>query len=260
MPIIEHHAPGEFCWIELATSNQSAAKSFYAALFGWTVTDVPIGPGDFYSLFQLRGQVAAAAYTMRKEESAEGVPPHWKLYVAVESADDMAKKAEQLGAKVIDWPWDIGDRGRAAVFHDPTGAPFNIWQPNQRSGLGVTEEPGALCWAELSTPDPDRAKTFYEGMFGWRLTLGEGKESGYLHIVNGEHFIGGVPPARQGGGGEPAHWLVYFSVADVDKSFQRAKDMGGRILLRPMTVEGTGRVAMLADPQGAVFALFGRGA
>jgi len=93
-------------------------------------------------------------------------------------------------------------------------------------------------------------------LFGWKLTLGEGKESGYLHIVNGENYIGGVPPAHQGSGNQPPHWLIYFAVADVDKAFQRAKDMNARIILRPMDFEGVGRVAMLADPQGAVFALF----
>ena len=148
------------------------------------------------------------------------------------------------------------DRGRAALIQDPTGAFFSVWEAKQRSGVGVTGEPGSFCWADLTTGDQARAKTFYESLFGWKLTLGEGKESGYLHIVNGEKYIGGVPPAHQGSGNEPPHWLIYFAVADVDKAFQRAKDMNARIILRPMDFEGVGRVAMLADPQGAVFALF----
>jgi uncharacterized protein len=256
MPTVEHYAPGEFCWIELATSNQNAAKSFYAALFGWTPKDVPIGPSDFYSLLELQGRVAAGAYTMREEEGVAGVPPHWKLYVAVSNADETCKKARELGAKVIDPAFDVADRGRAAVIQDPTGAIFSLWEPKKRSGLGVRGEPGALCWADLSTPDQGRAKTFYEGLFGWKLNPGQGKESGYLHIVNGENYIGGVPPAHHNSPSDPPHWLIYFAVADVDKSFQRAKDMNARILLRPMDFEGVGRVAMLADPQGAVFALF----
>jgi len=256
MPTREQFAPGEFCWIELATSNQNAAKSFYAALFGWTANDVPIGPSDFYSLMELQGRVAAGAYTMRPDEQAAGLPSHWKLYVAVTSADDAEKRAEELGAKIIDPAFDIRDRGRTAVFHDPSGAPFYVWQPNKRSGLGVTGEPGAFCWAELITPDLARAKTFYEGLFGWKLMPGQDKDSGYLHIVNGKNYIAGVPPAHANSASEPPHWLIYFAVADVDKTFQRAKELHARILLRPMDFEGVGRVAMLADPQGAVFALF----
>lgn len=255
MPDMERFNPGEFCWIELATLNQSAAKSFYGALFGWTPQDVPIGENAVYSLMQLEGRVAAGLYTMHVEERNSGVPPHWALYVAVESADEAAKKAANLGAKVVDAPFDVADRGRAAVMVDPTGAVFNVWQPNKRAGLGVVGDPGSFCWADLNTADQARAKTFYEGLFGWKLLPGQDKESGYLHIVNGEKYIGGVPPAREHSA-DPSHWLLYFAVADVDKAFQRAKDMNARTLLRPMDFEGVGRVAMLADPQGAVFALF----
>lgn len=256
MPTVERYSPGEFCWIELATSNQNAAKSFYAALFGWTVRDVPIGPNEIYSLLELQGQVAAAAFTINPKEAAAGVPPHWHLYVAVASADEASKKAQELGGKVMEAPFDVMDRGRAALIQDPTGAFFSVWQANKRPGMGVTGEPGAFCWADLNTGDQGRIKTFYEGLFGWKLKPGEGKEDGYLHIVNGENYIGGVPPGHQHNPKDPPHWLIYFAVADVDASFRRAKDMNARILLRPMDFEGVGRVAMLADPQGAVFALF----
>jgi len=256
MPTVESYAPGEFCWIELATSNQSAGKSFYAALFGWTARDIPTGPNEVYSLLELEGRIAAGAFAINASESAAGVPPHWHLYVSVASADESAKKAGELGGKVVEGPFDVGDRGRAALLQDPSGAFFSVWEGKKRSGVGVKGEPGAFCWADLSTPDQARAKTFYEGLFGWKLKPGEGKESGYLHIVNGENYIGGVPPAHHTNPKDPPHWLIYFSVADVDKTFQKAKDMNARILLRPMDFEGVGRVAMLADPQGAVFALF----
>jgi predicted enzyme related to lactoylglutathione lyase len=256
MPTVERFEPGEFCWIEVATSNQNAAKSFYSALFAWTARDVPIGPGNFYSLMELEGRIAAGAFQISPAESAAGVPPHWHLYVAVDSADEAAKKTVELGGKVMEGPFDVADRGRAALLQDPTGAFLSVWQPNMRSGLGVVGDAGSFCWADLNTPDQDRAKTFYEGLFGWKLKPGKGKESGYLHIVNRENYIGGVPPARQNSANDPPHWLIYFAVTDVDKTFQRGKDMRARVLLGPMDFEGVGRVAMLADPQGAVFALY----
>ena len=254
MPTVDHFAPGEFCWVELATSNQAAAKSFYGALFGWTARDVPMGPGRVYSLLELQDRVAAGAFAISSQESAAGVPPHWHLYVAVASADEAAKKAGELGGKVVESPFDVSDRGRAALLQDPTGAFFSVWEGKNRPGIGVTGEPGAFCWADLSTPDQARAKTFYEALFGWKL--GKGHGSDYLHIVNGEKYIGGVPPARQNSAGAPPHWLIYFAVADVDKTFQTAQDNNARILLRPTDFEGVGRMAILVDPQGAVFALF----
>lgn len=256
MPTVERFAPGEFCWIEVASSNQKAANSFYAALFGWTVRDVPIGPDEVYSLLELQGRVAAGSFTISPDESAAGIPPHWHLYVAVVSADETAKKAAELGGKVVEAPFDIKDRGRAALIQDPTGAYISVWQANQRLGIGVTGEAGAFCWADLITPDQAKAKTFYEGLFGWKLKPGQEKESGYLHIMNGENYTGGVPPAHKNSPNDPPHWLIYFEAADVDKTFQRAKDMNARVLLRPMDFEGGGRVAMLADPLGAVFALY----
>jgi uncharacterized protein len=220
------------------------------------VRDVPIGPDHVYSLLELEGRIAAGAFAISPSESAAGIPPHWHLYVAVTSADEAAKKAEALGGKVVEAPFDVSDRGRAALLQDPTGAYFSVWEAKKRIGLGVTGEPGAFCWAELNTPEQARAKTFYEGLFGWELKPGQGKESGYLHIVNGENYIGGVPPAGQGNENTPPHWLIYFAVADVDATFGKATGMKAKVLLPPMDFEGVGRVAMLADPQGAVFALF----
>jgi uncharacterized protein len=256
MPTVERYAPGEFCWIELATSNQNAAKSFYSMLFGWTARDVPAGPDQVYNLLELEGRVAAGAFAISPTESAAGVPPHWHLYVAVASADDAAKKAAELGGKVAEAPFDVADRGRAALLQDPTGAFFSVWQANKRPGMGVTGDVNAFCWADLITQDQAKVETFYKGLFGWKFQPGRGKESGYLHILNGESYIGGVPPAHRNNPKDPPHWLIYFAVADVDATFRRAKDMNARILLRPMDVEGVGRMAMLADPQGAVFALY----
>ena len=95
-----------------------------------------------------------------------------------------------------------------AVIQDPTGAVFNIWQPKSHQGLGVTAVPGTLCWADLSTPNVEGAKPFYESLFGWKISPGEKDTSGYLHIQNGEQFIGGIPPAQFRSPNAPPHWLL----------------------------------------------------
>ena len=143
-----------------------------------------------------------------------------------------------------------------AVIQDPTGAVFHVWQSKQHSGVGMVNEPGAFCWADLSTPDPERAKQFYGQLFGWSLDLAQHGSSGYLHIKNGEKFIGGVPAAQQRDSKTPPHWLVYFAVPDVEGATAQATGMGARAFLPPMSLQGVGRFSVLADPQGAVFALF----
>ncbi|HUS08233.1 MAG TPA: VOC family protein, partial [Bryobacteraceae bacterium] len=211
MPHIEKHAPGAFCWVELATTDQPAAKTFYTSLFGWQVVDRPMGPNDFYSMFQLEDAHVAAAYTMRPEERSQGVPPHWMLYISTGSADQSAAKAAELGGKILAPAFDVFDIGRMAVLADPAGAVFSVWQAKKHIGLGLTGVPGTLCWADLNTPDVEGAKRFYTGLFHWNISAGEKDPSGYLHIQNGEEYIGGISPSAHLTPNVPPHWMLYFA-------------------------------------------------
>lgn len=256
MTNIDRHAPGSFCWIELNTTDQNAAKKFYGSLFGWAADDSPMGPGEFYTTFKIGGKAAAAGYTMNKEQRAQAVQPHWGIYMEVENADAAAAKAKQLGGNVIAPAFDVMDFGRMAVLQDPTGAYFCVWQSKTHHGIQIAHVNGTLCWADLSTDDAKRAEDFYGGLFGWNFMRDAKDPSGYVHIQNGEHPIGGIPPAAHRKPGVPPHWLAYFQVDDVDAVAKNAKGMGAKLYLEPMSMEGVGRMAVIADPQGAVFALF----
>jgi predicted enzyme related to lactoylglutathione lyase len=256
MTNIDQHPAGSFCWIELHTSDQAAAKNFYGSLFGWEAHDSAMGPNDFYTEFKLQGREAAAGCTLRPEERSAGVPPHWMIYITVDNADAAVTKAQQIGGKVLAPAFDVMDAGRMAVIQDPTGAVFCVWQANKNAGIGIHLIHGTLCWADLSTPDVKRASDFYSAFFGWQVAADPKDTSGYLHIKNGENFIGGVPPSTYRQPGTPPHWLAYFLVDDVDASAAKAKEMGANPYLPPMTMEGVGRMSVIADPQGAVFAIF----
>jgi predicted enzyme related to lactoylglutathione lyase len=245
--------PGSFCWIELATTDQKAAKDFYTSLFGWGVEDSPMGPEEYYSIFKLQGRDTAAACTLRKDQ---GNQPYWGIYMAVENADASAKKAEQLGGEILAPPFDVMDHGRMSVIKDPTGTMFCIWQAMKNTGIGIAGEDGTLCWADLSTSDPTTAAKFYEGLFGWKIAAGEHDTSGYLHIENGKDFIGGVQPPSMRNPNSPPHWLAYFQTSNCDATAAKAKQLGAKFFVEPMTMEGVGRMAVLADPQGAAFSIF----
>ena len=214
-----------------------------------------MGPAGVYTTFKLEGRDAAAGYTLMPDMLAQGVPPHWALYVAVESADDAAAKATALGGTVLAPPFDVFDFGRMAVLRDPTGAAISVWQAKKHHGIGITGVPGTLCWADLSTPDQARAAEFYKALFGWEIAPGQ-DSSGYLHIKNGEEFIGGIPPAQFRDPNTPPHWLGYYLVKDCDASTAKAKELGANVYMSPTTMEGVGRWSVIADPQGAVCALF----
>ncbi len=254
MPRIETHAPGSFNWIELATTDQSAAKQFYGALFGWQPEDLTFPfAGDHLIGFKLDGRFVALCYTIRPEGTE---PPHWRLYVAVDDAEQAVARAAALGG-AITRRVDLLPTRRIADINDPTGAAFSVWEAGSHIGTGITGENGALCWADLNTPDRERARAFYQALFGWSFDPGKDTSADpYLHIKNGETFIGGVPPEAHRNKHAPPHWLIYFQVADCDASTVKAAELGAQVYVPPMSIGAGLRYSVAADPQGAVFALF----
>ena len=250
--------PGTFCWPELSTSDQKAASTFYSTLFGWQVNDTPMGPTETYTIFKTRGRDAAAACTLRKEEKDMGVPPHWNSYISVKNVDESAKKAQSLGGTILAQPFDVMDAGRMAVIQDPTGAFFCLWQPGKSIGVHVLGEPGALCWTELSTRDTKKAESFYTQLFGWTPKhSAPGSPMQYTEFsVNGRPSIGMMPMPEMIPAQVPPFWLPYFQVSDVDATASKAKGLGAQIFVAPQDIMDAGRFAVLADPQGASFAIF----
>ncbi len=256
---VHHHAPGSFCWFELATNDQAAAKTFYASLLGWDITDTPLGPGETYTIFKIDGRAAAAAHTMDREQRAQGVSPAWLLYVSVENVDVAAKRAATVGGTVVAPPFDVTDAGRMTAIRDPTGASLALWEPRNNHGTGIVQEPGTCVWADLYSPDPGRAATFYGDLFGWKVVAGKNMEpataSDYGHIVSGTEFIGGILPAAYVPAGTPPHWLPYFSVSSCDDVVARTTAGGGQVRRPATKMEGARKYAILADPQTAAFAV-----
>ena len=164
MPEFDAPTPGAFCWVELATSDQTAAKAFYFNIFGWDSDDIPLGPDETYTMFQIDGKNVGAAFRITPQMNALGVPPAWGLYIAVEDADASAKKAVKHGGKILNGPFDVMDSGRMAVIQDPTGAVFSIWQAKEHPGMELAGEEDTFCWADLITDDVDSAKTFLLGI------------------------------------------------------------------------------------------------
>jgi hypothetical protein len=255
-------ARGSFSWFELATTDQEAARQFYQALFDWTSADTPMGPGEVYTIFRQGGRDVGAVYTMRAEQRAQGIPPNWLVYVAVDDADAAAGRATKLGGTVIVPPLDVMDAGRMAVIQDPTAAVFAMWQAKKSTGVGVFGEINTVSWVDLQTRDQAAAAEFYTSLFGWQMVEGKSmnpaKPGDYYHIVNGADFIGGVPPPTAVDPNAPPHWLIYVEVADCRATTAKATSLGARAYVDTMEIGKEGRISVIADPQGAVFALHER--
>ena len=258
MPVFTVHAPGTFSWPELGTTDQTAAKEFYTSLFGWQFSDSDMGPMGTYTIFKRDGVDVAALYTLEPKMREMGVPPNWGAYVTVEDADAAAAKAASLGATVINGPFDVMEHGRMAVIQDPQGAVFCVWQAKSHIGVGVLGEPGSLGWVQLNAKDASKAKAFYSALLGWKVQddpvpaeMGGGEYTTWLKLDGAAGGMMAMPPNDP----SPSHWLSYFAVADVDASTAKAVGLGGKVYVPPTDIPGTGRFSVLADGQGAVFAL-----
>jgi predicted enzyme related to lactoylglutathione lyase len=240
------YAPGTFSWAELATSDATAAKSFYTAVFGWEYDDIPIGDDMVYSMARVEGKSVAALF---KSEQ----PPHWNSYVTVESVDASAARAAELGATVTAEPFDVMDAGRSAVLADPAGAAIHLWEAKENIGAYRVNEPGAMTWNELVTPDVEAAARFYGDLFGW--TTEEMPESGgYRVIRNGGRSNGGMmrlDPEQMGD--TPPQWMPYCGHPDVPSLVDAMGGHGGHVVGGPMEM-ASGKIAIFLDPQGAAFA------
>jgi uncharacterized protein len=250
------YAPGTFSWVDLSTSDPDAAKAFYEALFGWTHEDLPTGNGT-YTMFRLNGKDVAAVSQQQPDEAAQGIPPHWNNYITVEDVDASAGKVSALGGTVLLEPFEVLDAGRMAVVADPTGAVFMLWQAKNNIGAGLVNEPGALSWNEEGTKDVGKAKEFYGGLFGWSYE--DFADGTYSVIHLGDKTNGGIRPQSEQEAAIPPNWLPYFAIQDCDAGVAKATELGGTVMVPPMDVQvegADGRIAILADPQGAAFALY----
>lgn len=236
--------PGNFCWFELATSDQTAAKKFYGGLFGWTANDFPMGPHGYYTMFELRGRNVGAAYALMPEQMQLGVPPHWGTYVAVTNVDDAVARAKSLGGSVLNGPMDVYEHGRMVVLRDPTGAVISL-----------CGEVGAFCSSELLTRDTAAATTFYTALFGWKTKVTDTTGFPYTHWQNDGADIGGMMAIMEQWGPMPANWGNYVQVANCDETAAKATSLGGKVCMPPTDIPETGRFAMLQDPQGAMFSV-----
>lgn len=247
------YVPGTFCWVELSTPDPEAAKPFYGSLLGWRYNDTPLADDAVYSIAEVDDLAVAAIAPQPPQQRDAGLPPVWSSYVSVQSADATAQHAKDLGANVHAPPFDVMSAGRMAVIQDPQGAYFMLWQAHDMAGAKLVNAPGALVWNELATGDLDASSSFYSRLFGWEIAPFEGSSEPYLSIRNAGANNGGIRPLTPPG--TPPHWLVYFGVQSIEETLSKVDGLGGSTLAGPIDIE-MAKIAVVQDPQGAVFAIY----
>jgi len=255
MAEVEKYRPGEFCWAELATTDVAAAKLFYGGVFGWRSHDIPMGPGEIYTMMQIGGKDVAAMYSMRDEQRKQGAPPNWMLYIASDNVDGTAKQIQEAGGTVIAGPFDVFTAGRMLIAMDTEGAMFGVWQAGEHIGARLRNQDGTFCWPELAARDEAKARDFYTRAFGYQVKTSPGGPMAYTEWQVEGQSIGGMMQIKQEWGAVPPNWMPYFQVADCDATVAKAASLGAEALHGPHDIENVGRFAVLQDPLGAVFSV-----
>jgi predicted enzyme related to lactoylglutathione lyase len=243
------YLPGTPSWVDLSSPDPTAAAAFYGTLFGWQVQESAPEAGG-YRMAELRGATVAGI----GPQMQPGTPPAWNTYISTDDIEATAKAVIEAGGQTFVAPMEVLDAGTMAVFADPTGAVFCAWQAARHTGAGLVDEPGSLSWNELTTRQPEAAIPFYRDVFGWDSVTHDMGGTPYTEwLLDGRGSIGGMmamdanfPPEV------PAHWAVYFAVADADATVAKVAELGGAVHVPPMDIP-QGRFAMCADPQGAAF-------
>jgi predicted enzyme related to lactoylglutathione lyase len=262
-PMSERHdyEPGVPCWIDALLPDPDAAIAFYGELFGWEFAgpgEMPGDPPGRYYVARLRGRDVAGVGSQ-----PAGVPPSWNTYVYVDSADDAARAARDAGGTVVTEPFDAAPAGRLAVLADPAGAVICVWEPGQRKGAQLVNEPGAWAMSHLRTPDPERAAAFYGAVFGWTTeSFRAGGDEATFTVFRVPGYVGGEPRqpvsrevvATMGAanGDGASDWSLDFWDRDVDATAAKAVELGGSVVAGPFDTPMS-RTAVLADPHGIAF-------
>jgi len=235
------------CWADLMSPDVEAAREFYGRVIGWDFQDT----GDDYGGYVIAAIGPSAAAGIGP--APEGIPSTWTMYFASDDVDKTAASVTENGGTIMMPPGDVGDLGRMFVGADPTGAAFGVWQAGTNIGAEVVNEPGGITWEDLRSPEPDAAREFYGAVFGHTFSAlpDAGPDYTTFHRPGDEAPLGGMG-GMMGAAGAPAHWILYFAVADTDASVAAAESGGGTIVA-PTFDTPYGRMAGITDPAGAMF-------
>lgn len=249
MPIRDTYEPGRPCWVDLATSDPAAARSFYGELFGWTCEVDPRPEAGGYGQFAHDGSSVAGV----GPRFTDGMPTAWTTYIATSDVDATAAAVADNGGTVHQAPFDVLDAGRMAVISGPDGAIAGLWQAGNHPGAAFVTETWGWNWSQLLTRDKAAAMEFYGAVFDWRLR-NDPNWGEYIALGEDGGEIGGATQMGDEHAPEvPSHWQVCFLVDDADAFAARTKERGGTALGPVEEVSMGGRRCLLADPQGASF-------
>jgi predicted enzyme related to lactoylglutathione lyase len=234
-------------WVDLAADDAAVAARFYAGLFGWSCEHQ--GARDYW-VCRLDGEDVGGIGP--KQPGTEHLASRWTTYLATDHLERTLEAVTAEHGEALTEPREIGEHGRMAIAADPNGAIFGLWQAAEHVGSARRADPGMLVWSEALSDDYEAAKTFYTAVFGYRA---EQIDTQYAALYADDRPVAGTGAFHPYfAAGTPPHWLPYFATASTDGTVEQVERGGGKLVGDPLDTD-FGRMAVLADPEGARFAV-----
>jgi uncharacterized protein len=243
------------CWVELACHDEAATRRFYSGVFGWEyeLRRDPATPNGRYSISSLDGLPTGGLYLAGAHSA-----PGWTLHISVPHTASAAEWVEHLGGEVTLGPVAIPHRGSILHAIDACGAPIVFWEA-PADWQFASGGPGTFSGADLNTHDGVAADHFYTKLFSYSSRqVGDGDDIDYAeYLIDREPVLYRYVMGPEYDRDTPPHWLVYFEISPArgtDAAAGQALMLGGSVVLEPYDT-AFGRTALLADPDGSVFAV-----
>lgn len=240
---------GRLVWRELTTDDFAKSKGFYGELFGWTFEEMPMGPGETYTIVKANGSGIGGLM----KPQMKGQPNAWLGYVSVPDADAALEAVKKHGGQVFAGPIDIPQVGRFGIFADFAGAVTAVMRTASED-QPIPERPPlhTFCWETVTTTDVDKAIAFYAAVAGWGTKTMPGAGVKVFTAKDGAE----VADVQKASGEVPPMWLTYVVVEKLEATRDRVGKLGGKVLEPLIEVPNVGRIAVVAGPEGAPIGIF----
>lgn len=244
--------PGKIVFAELVTPDLASVQPFYASLFGWTFQEAQSGETK-YAQASLDGRPVAG---LLQRPMPSGRHPGWLTFIAAGDLGQVDAAAVQQGAKVLFAPHRFANLGQEAVLADPQGAVFAVLASTSGDPPDFLAAPGEWIWSSLITTDPETDAAFYKALLGYDVvTLPDSADTHHLLLAAEGYARASVNPIPASHPDAHPRWISYLRVTDATAMTARVTSLGGRVLVPPRQDRQGGRLAIVADPQGALFGL-----
>jgi predicted enzyme related to lactoylglutathione lyase len=245
-------AGGEVYWFSLLTEDLPGSITFYRALFGWEVERSPTG-----AWMAVRDGTPFAGMNEIEDRIPDVSESMWLAAITVDNLEQSVETAKAEGATVHEDITNLPGFGSFALIQDPQGAPVSLVVPERP--LGGNEGYGGWRWAELWTNDIGAAADFYTKVVGYKLERVNVGDQVYDTFVGSAGQRNGSLIALERAELAP-RWMPYVGVTDLRAILLRVLQNGGDVLREPVEIDieaaGENRVALIADPGGAVMFLY----